>query len=134
MPRLITDRTALTMCHPSFRAQVTIDAHKIVQSARRLLAHSAILAFMMEAGLNRQRLEFAAADLTKCCERVVAEIKATSTTQRVCAACIASSLCSIPPSLCSIPMRITPQSMFIEDVGCPFVVESSLVFVVLVAP
>ena len=101
MPRLITDRTALTMCHPSFRAQVTIDAHKIVQSARRLLAHSAILAFMMEAGLNRQRLEFAAADLTKCCERVVAEIKATSTTQRVCAACVAS-------FLSSIPMRITP--------------------------
>ena len=59
-----------------------MDAFRTVQTARRLLAHSSILCFMMEAGLNRQRLEFAAADLKGCCERLTAELQCVPTVQQ----------------------------------------------------
>ena len=51
-----------------------LEAHKTVQNARRLIAHAAILAFMLEAGLNRQRLEFAANDLKASCDKLIAEL------------------------------------------------------------
>ena len=60
-----------------------------MQSARRLLAHAAILAFMLEAGLNRHRLEFAIADLTKCCDRLADQLKLAGATDRVCGWCTA---------------------------------------------
>lgn len=57
-------------------AEAVLEGHRAVQSARRLMAHAAILAFVMETGLNRQRLEFAAADLKLSCDRLLQELKA----------------------------------------------------------
>jgi hypothetical protein len=53
--------------------QARVEAMKAIQSARRLTAHAGILSFLMEAGLNRQRLEFAATDLSTTCDRVATE-------------------------------------------------------------
>ncbi len=74
-----------TLFCPAVPPQALIDATRVMVSARRLLAHAAILAFLLDAGLNRQRLEFAGADLDRCTDRLATELKAPfATTDRVC--------------------------------------------------
>jgi hypothetical protein len=62
----------VSFCRAWRVVQANIAAQRMLQSAHRVAAHTAILAFMMDAGLNRQRLEFAASAL----QQVVTRLKA----------------------------------------------------------
>lgn len=49
-----------------------------------MLAHGYVLAFMMEAGLNRQRLEFSLKDLKSACDRLGVELVSATRKNGVC--------------------------------------------------